>query len=522
MSTSGSADQRGIVKRSAGASGHFGGGSRCGMGGGMSLGLQGTVGLLVALFIAAASLWATGHAVLRKRDEGATLGWVAVIWVAPGLGVLLYVILGINRIQRRALKLRRPGAELPMSRPNVGVIASESEGRPKHDPTSRPPGTEGLPGLERLLDRVCAFPRTRHNKVEPLENGDEAYPAMWRAIDEAQRSIALMTYIFDRDPSGDAFVERLKSAVRRGVEVRVLVDDAGIRYSFPTIIGVLRDAGIPHARFMPTVLWKAPYFNLRTHRKVLVVDGRLGFTGGINIRHGNRLDLDPRRPIRDLHFRVQGPVVKQLMQVFVEDWQFATKEALRGERWASEPEAAGSCLARAVIDGPDEDLDRLRWAYLGALAAAERSVRIVTPYFLPDASLVTALTVTAWRGVDVDVVLPARSNLPYMQWAMWGQLQYVVDAVRVWLTPPPFDHSKLMVVDDRWVLLGSGNWDPRSLRLNFELGVEVQDADLGERLGRWVDRRIEGARRLNRADLDARALPVKLRDGMFRLLSPYL
>lgn len=484
----------------------------------LTLGLPGVLGVLAALAVTAASIVATGHAVLHKRDERAAIGWVAVIWLAPGVGVLLYVMLGINRIRRRAARLRE------------GVVATDAEGgwlagSAASVPAGRQeaaPELGSLGGLDRLMDRVCRFPRVHGNRIEPLVDGTEAYPAMWQAIEGAERSVALMTYIFDRDPSGAEFVARLQAAVQRGVQVRVLVDDAGIRYSFPTIVRSLRAAGIPHGQFLKTVLWRAPYFNLRTHRKVLVVDGKLGFTGGINIRHGHRVDLNPRHPVRDLHFSVQGPLVTQLMKVFAEDWKFSTGEVLDGDLWVPEVEPAGDIVARTVTDGPDEDLDQLRWAYLGALASAQHSVRIVTPYFLPDAALQTALVVAAHRGIEVDVLLPSRSNLPFVQWAMWGQLPQLVDAVRIWLSPPPFDHTKLLVVDERWVLFGSGNWDPRSLRLNFELDVEAVDDAFGARMARWVDERLARARRLELSELEARSLPIRLRDGLARLLSPYL
>jgi cardiolipin synthase A/B len=184
---------------------------------------------------------------------------------------------------------------------------------------------------------------------------------------------------------------------------------------------------------------------------------------------------------------------------------------------------AGSVLARAIPDGPDEDFETIRFVLLGALAGARSSVRIVTPYFLPDPPLVTALNVAAMRGVDVDIVLPERGNLPLVEWAQRAQLWQVLDrGCRVWFARPPFDHTKAMVVDGSWSLLGSANWDPRSLRLNFELDVECYDAALGAEVEALVGARIAGARPVTLAEMDARPLPVKLRDGVARLFSPYL
>lgn len=256
----------------------------------------------------------------------------------------------------------------------------------------------------------------------------------------------------------------------------------------------------------------------------MVVDGRVGFTGGMNVREGCLLKLGPQHPVRDLHFRVEGPVVAHLQEVLAEDWAFTTGEVLQGERWFPRLVPAGECLARGILDGPDENFERLRTTLLGAITAASSSVIVVTPYFLPDAVLVNTLNVAAMRGVEVDILLPAENNLRVVQWASTAQLWQVLErGCRVWLTPPPFDHTKLMVVDGAWVLLGSSNWDPRSLRLNFEFDVECYDRRLAGLLQQWLrDERLRHARPVTLAEVDGRSLLVRLRDGVARLLSPYL
>src|ERR1035437_8106487 len=196
------------------------------------------------------------------------------------------------------------------------------------------------------------------------------------------------------------------------------IDATGTRYSWPTILRTLLEEGVKHARFLPSfVLWHLTSMNLRTHRKILVADGRLGFTGGMNIRVGHCLQRYPRNPVQDIHFRVRGPVVTQLQEVFADDWLFTTGESLRGDAWFPKPETAGQVLARGVPDGPDEDFEKLRWTLLGALSIAHHSVRIVTPYFLPDPPLVSALNLAAMRGVQVDILLPVMCNLPFVQCA---------------------------------------------------------------------------------------------------------
>jgi cardiolipin synthase len=243
----------------------------------------------------------------------------------------------------------------------------------------------------------------------------------------------------------------------------------------------------------------------------------------MNIRVGNCLQRHPRGPVQDIQFRVRGPVVTQMQEVFADDWLFTTGETLRGDTWFPKPEAAGQVLARSVPDGPDEDFEKLRWTLLGALSIARHSVRIVTPYFLPDPAVVSALNLAAMRGVQVDIVLPARSNLPFVGWAsrsMWWQV--LEHGCRIWLTQPPFDHSKLMIVDGCWVLLGSANWDPRSLRLNFEYNLECYDLELARRMEQLFETKRKPAYLVTLQEMDDRPLPVRLRDGIARLWTPYL
>ena len=465
---------------------------------------------LTSLLVLVVTLLAGAHALLRKRDVRSAIGWFGLITLVPGIGAILYVLLGINRIRRRALRIR---AEMPRYRlpPRIEPAAPSELG-------------SELVELSRLVQTVTRRPLLPGNQVDALEDGDVAYPAMLEAIASAEHSVALATYIFDDDPAGRRFVEALVAAHRRGVTVRVLIDDAGARYSSPPIDIALRKHGVVVARFLRAWMpWRMPYLNLRNHRKILVVDGRVGFTGGMNIRHGCCLAESPKRPVRDLHFRLRGPVVAQLMEVFAEDWEFSTREALSGELWFPELAPVGGTLARGIPDGPDEDLHTLRWTLLGAIGRAKRSIQIVTPYFLPDEPIVTALSVAALRGVRVDIVLPERGNLLPVQWAMWAELWKVLEhGCNVWLTPPPFDHSKLFVVDALWALIGSANWDPRSLRLNFELDVECYDRELSAALSALVDVRVAAARRLERDELVDLPMPARLRNGVARLFTPYL
>jgi cardiolipin synthase len=215
--------------------------------------------------------------------------------------------------------------------------------------------------------------------------------------------------------------------------------------------------------------------------------------------------------------------VAQLQAVFAEDWLFTTGERLHGETWFPRLEAAGTALARGIPDGPDEDHDKLRWVLLGAVGIARTSVQIVTPYFLPDASLTSALNLAALRGVAVEIFLPEKSNLRIIDWAMHATLSQVLEhGCRVWFSRPPFDHTKLLVVDGYWSCFGSANWDDRSLHLNFEFNLECLDGELARRLGEFIERRRAESRPVSPAELASRSLPVRLRNEVARLFTPIL
>ena len=472
------------------------------------------VAVVLTLFI---SIVTSGNVILYKRDSRSAVIWVAFIWLAPLLGSILYLAFGVNRVRLRARALRGKSAWFQPVPPTISCA-------PEHNGEVLPKELAELRPLAEFTGKVAEKALAPGNKLKILVNGDEAYPAMLQAIREAKKTISFCTYIFDNDASGEKFADALGRAVARGVVVRVLIDDAGARYSWPPIVKQLRARDVRTVRFLPTFApWRLMTMNLRNHRKIMVVDGQVGFTGGMNIRQGHVLNESAKRHVQDLQFEIEGPVVNQLQEAFADDWYFATRERLEGEDWFPELKPVGSVLARTLVAGPDKNFEKLRWAIQGALACARQRVQIVTPYFIPDQSLISALNVTAMRGVCVDIVIPSKNNLPFVDWAsraMWWQV--LERGCRIWLTPPPFDHSKLLLVDGSWAMIGSANWDPRSLRLNFELNIECYGREFGSSVAAIINQKMEHATEITLRDMDSRTLPIRLRDGLARLLSPYL
>jgi cardiolipin synthase A/B len=487
----------------------------------MDLDLRTLVPVLVSILHVLGAIAVTVDAALRKRHVQSVIGWVGLAWLAPVVGLLAYLGFGVNRIKRKAAALA-PREAWERSTGQKNHANSNGRGQPEtNDVLDQRPA---LRGLARLGNQITGRSLTTGNSVTPLVNGDQAFPAMLDAIGHAHASITLATYIFDNDHTGRLFLDALQRAVARGVAVRVLIDDVGARYSKPTMLKLLRRHGVSAAPFLPT---RAPrlfqYANLRNHRKIMVVDGRIGFVGGTNIRDAHWLAHGPPHPTRCLHFRVEGPLVADLQRTFAMDWAFTTGETLRDDPWFPPLPSTGSVTARGVRDGPDDDLDKLLELILGALSAAQERVRIATPYFIPDNVLLHMLQVTAMRGVDVRIVLPETSNLPLIDWATAPQLPALLQkGCRIHFSRAPFDHTKLMTVDGVWSLIGSSNWDARSLRLNFEYNVECYDRALGTVLDRLFEERVATARTLTLDDVASWSFAVRLRNGLTRLLSPYL
>lgn len=459
---------------------------------------------------------AATHAAMTKREVRSALGWVGVIILSPLVGAMIYAVAGINRIRRatlisrRALELDEIWRSLSLYGVSRETVVAQFGGR--------------FGQMKLLGDTVCRHPLSSGNRISMLTTGEQTFDAMCEAIEAAQSSIILETYIFDRDAVGLRIADCLVAAHRRGVAVRVIVDAVGARYSVPSIIGYLEQAGVSVATFNGQVIMglRLPYANLRTHRKIMVVDGTVGFVGGMNIRAA----FVGTDAARDTHFRVTGPVVADILAVAAEDWHFETGEVLLGPEWRVQLKdavpGAGTAI-RAVVSGPDAHIETNHRLLLGAFSVAEHSIRIVSPYFLPDTTFIAALNTAARRGVQVDVIVPSQNNLAIVARAMMGQFDQILrEGCRVHLSAGPFDHSKLMVIDRQWCFIGSSNLDARSLRLNFEIDLEVYDRGLAERIEDRIDQSLAQAEQLTLETLKARSLPDRMIDRLFWLGSPYL
>lgn len=466
---------------------------------------------LLIIIIWGISIISAGHALLTKRDPRAGLGWIIACLAVPGVGALLYWLLGVNRIRTKARELQAQGQ---------GLHWMET------DQEEPPEALDSFNSrcLLNLSNEVTRRPLTFNNKVDVLHNGEQAYPSMLEAIRNAKDSLFLSSYIFQADQTGRLFARELRAAAERGVDTRVLIDAFGERYSFPRARKLLKGSRVKVASFLPPSFSRRSfYLNMRNHRKLLIVDSRIGFTGGMNIwdRHLAAIKNNSRRVV-DIHFRLEGPVSAQLREAFMEDWHFATNEARRFKQWPKAPKVGNACC-RGISAGPNELHEKLNWILIGALGCARERVRIMTPYFIPSRAQLAAINAASLRGVKVEVLLPKKNNLPFVDWAsrafLWELLEH---GTKAYYQPAPFVHSKMLLVDDEYALVGSANLDPRSLRLNFEFNVEIIDREVISELMEHFDHARKRSKEVFQEDLDRRSILERLRNSFCKLFSPYL
>ena len=461
----------------------------------------------VVLVGVAISLFAAVHALLHHRKPQATFTWVAVCIMWPLVGAVLYFMFGKNRVVTRAKRLHGSG-EIPVVTKAISAIVPDS-----------------YSSLGQLSQTVTGKDLTQFNTITPLFNGEQVYPAMLDAINNATASIYLLSYIFDYKGAGIDFVAALAAAKNRGLEVKVLVDGVGEKYSLPTARSRLARLGVDTASyFTPKLIPPTFTLNLRNHRKLLIVDDKIAFTGGMNIRGAYLGESGSQSEVRDIHFKLMGEVIQQLRATFVADWNFSSDISMAEKQVLEvDSNSTASALCRVIEAGPNEDIDKLVRILIGAVGAAKHRVSIMTPYFLPPRELELALQTAVLRGVRVDILMPANNNLPIVKWAAnHAMIDMLKIGVNCYFQPGTFVHSKLFIVDNAYVQIGSANLDPRSLRLNFELMVEVYDAEFANTMLSHFDHCLVNSMPISYRDLTKRIILYRLRDALAWLLSPFL
>ncbi len=457
--------------------------------------------VLTAAHLVVAAICAVDVLRARKRTA-ATILWILTVFYLPWLGPLLYLLIGVNRVRRRIEERQSHRAQLVAGVRRtqlMPIVAVRGE-------VDHPSFTGGCPEVFReffrLLDNLTNNPAVPGNRCTLLRGGEEVYGAMCEAIAAAERHVHLMTYILDDDEAGHCVLDALAERAAAGVEVRVLVDGIGGNSFSRRTIRRYRGHGVD-LRFLRQLQPLRGRFaiNLRNHRKILVVDGQRSFTGGMNISARHLLERASDHQVLDHHTRVDGPAAAQLQRTFAEDWFDVTGEPLLRHEYFPRVAPAGDDMVRTINTGPDREDQAMLRVFNAAIQTAGRSIRIVTPYFVPDPSVVMLLQLAALGGVDVAIVVPRFNNYAAIKYASrYRYAELLATGVRIFEREAPFSHTKLFLVDDTWACVGSANWDMRSFHLQFDSNIGVVSPDFVDQVRAVCDEEIAASRQIRAAE----------------------
>jgi cardiolipin synthase len=464
--------------------------------------------LLAYVLITVGTLLAVMH---LKREPMSAIAWSLTVLLMPFAGPFLFFVFGYQTIHRRLMQKRQRGRAYKLF---TSRIDGASAGVPLRWEV-----------LARLGNQGDGFPVTGGNAVTLYHEGVKAFEAMLEAIRSAQHHVHLQFFILRPDELGKRFIDALCECARRKIEVRLLTDSVG-SYNLPSrMLSSLKREGGQVASFLP--MSNPLRVNLRNHRKNIIVDGRTGFCGGLNIGD-EYIGKHPKFGYwRDTHFRIIGPAVEGLQHTFLDDWYFASGEAVKGGAYYSWHHGAhdspGTTLAQVVASGPDADYKAIRETYVAAILRARERVWIASPYFVPDAGFRDALLLAARSGVDVRLLGLFRPDkwLPFLA-ARYYWTDMLAAGVKVYQYSRGMMHSKFVLVDGEWASVGSANTDNRSLHLNFEMNCQFFDAAVVRELEDAYLKDLEWSVRLDPELYATRPLIGRLAENACRLFSPVL
>jgi cardiolipin synthase len=444
---------------------------------------------------------------LQKKRPASTLAWIWALLLFPYLGALAYLVLGTDRIRRVRLRRRRQFLAQQERTATSQELAPISE------------IDEQLLGV---ISRINNIPITHGNEVELLLKAEAFYSALIGEIEQARHHIHLQFYIWRADEIGARVLEALEGAARRGVQVRLLVDEIGSWRTSSRLFEGLRKAGGQFAWFLTLVPHRKLFLmNLRNHRKLVVIDGQTAFLGGMNVGD-EYMQRGERMPVwLDAQMRMRGPVVLQLQEIFTADWFFATAKKLLVRDYYPQPAQQGRLSVQLVSGGPDNEVDEIHLTLVHLINQARKQIQIVTPYFVPDNALLDALRLAAYRKVEVKLLFPAKSDHPWLQYIARSFYEDLLAAgVQVFEFKPGFLHAKMMTIDSQWSMIGSANLDIRSFRLNFELNALIPSHALAQEVNRSFKEHFAASTKIQLSKFQNRPWRQKFLEALLRPFAP--
>ena len=454
---------------------------------------------------------------LENRDPTKTISWLLILGALPVLGALLYVLFG------RVVRKRRLSRHKQVRQKQTEEILKDRQVRPSPEDVDQAGNFPMNKKLARLLLNDADAHLTLNNRSEVLTNGQKTFRALFSALETAKDHIHLEYYIFHNDAIGRNILNLLMRKASEGVKIRVLVDGLGNR-SLTKRFGELKKVGVETAGFYPA---RFPFLsrrlNLRNHRKIVVIDGRVGFLGGLNV--GDEY-LSRNKKIgfwRDTFLKLEGDSVNFLQTVFLNDWNGVTHQDISDPLYYPQPQHFGSQMTQIAATGPDSDWGSMLQIIFVALTSAHKTIYIETPYFIPDEGSVMALKTAALSGLDVRIILQGVPDHKITYWASHSYIEELLESgVRIYRYTKGILHAKVLILDSEIGVVGSTNFDIRSFSLNFEISAFIYECAFAQRLEIDFHQDLADSKELTLEEYKLRPLPNRIKESSARLFSPLL
>lgn len=481
--------------------------------------LQPSVWGVLSLLFLITSVAIAAIVIFEKRSPYKTAAWILALVLLPGIGLIVYLFLG-QEFRKNKMFTRRGLKTLGRFRSLTNRQLQKLQKNEFHLPEA----ARKKEKLVKLLMSNSYALLTTGNRLKILNNGDKTFRALFQTLEQAKHHIHLEYYIIDEDETGNELKEILMRKSREGVEARLIIDDVGCWGLSRGYLRDLKDAGVDVRSFMEV---RFPRFthrvNYRNHRKIAVVDGRVGFTGGINIADRYRKGLEKIGPWRDTHLQIEGDAVLSLQAVFAADWYFMSRENLTGTDYFPPMTMEPGMAVQISASGPDSDWESIGQAFFTAITGADREIAIVTPYLMPPPPIISALKTAALGGIDVKILMPEFSDAVIPRWCSFSFVEELLEAgVKIFFYQKGFIHSKLIMVDGVFSSVGTANLDFRSMETNFEVNAFIYDQLFNRQLMAYFRHDLHHSREIVRSEWKRRPWSSKLKESLAHLVSPML
>ncbi len=452
----------------------------------------------------------------ESKDPSRTLAWLLILAIAPSVGFFFYLFLG-NDIRKRI----RTKNKKHLNYEYVKKAAVLQQSIMSHVDFVKATESRVDDKLISLLLRNSSSPFSVNNEVKVLKNGEETFNSIIQALEDAQETIHLEYFIIRDDRIGRRIRDILIKKAEEGVTVRIIYDSVGCWQLTDDFFAPMKAVGIKSHPFLPVLSpLLSRELNYRNHRKIIVVDGQVGFLGGLNIG----VEYLGEKSLgfwRDTHMRLKGDSVYSLQNIFLNDWYFVSKEELSGDYYFPETASYGDKVVQVTSSGPDSDWFTIHQAYFTMITTAEKRVWLATPYLVPDKSLHMALKTAALSGLDVKILIPNKPDHFFVYWASRDNVEELLEAgVKIFTYEEGFIHSKILLVDDVCASVGTANFDIRSLEINYEVNAFVYDHDIVEQLAQDFRMDLDYSKEIILEEHLMRPFWERFLEAMARLVSP--